>query len=68
MGSEGFSRFPNPYSLVGSDGFVPMSIIYIHIYIYIYDCDFGIGHLARGGSGYGHVAFSNSRVRGSGGI
>ena len=36
MGSEGFSRFPSPYSLVGSDGFVPMSIIYIHIHIYIY--------------------------------
>jgi len=27
VGSEGFSRFPSPQSLVGSDRFVPMSII-----------------------------------------
>jgi len=27
VGSEGFSRFPSPHSLVGSDGFVPMSIV-----------------------------------------
>ena len=27
MGSEGFFRFPSPHSLVGSDGFVPMSIV-----------------------------------------
>jgi len=27
MGSEGFSRFPSPHSLVGSDGFVPVSIV-----------------------------------------
>jgi len=27
VGSEGFSRFPNPHSFVGSDGYVPMSIV-----------------------------------------
>ena len=27
VGSEGFSRFPIPHSLVGLDGFVPMSIV-----------------------------------------
>jgi len=27
VGSEGFSRFPSPHSVVGSDGFVPMSIV-----------------------------------------
>jgi len=27
VGSEGFSRFPSPHSLAGSDGFVPMSIV-----------------------------------------
>ena len=27
MGSEGFSRFPSPHSLVGSDEFVPKSIV-----------------------------------------
>jgi len=27
VGSDGFSRFPSPHSRVGSDGFVPMSIV-----------------------------------------
>ena len=27
MGLEGFSRFPSLHSLVGSDGFVPKSIV-----------------------------------------
>ena len=27
VGSKGFSRFLSPHSLVGSDGFVPMSIV-----------------------------------------
>jgi len=28
VGSEGFSPFPSPHSLVGSDGFVPMLIVH----------------------------------------
>ena len=28
MGSEGFSRFPSPHSHVGSDEFVPKSIVF----------------------------------------
>ena len=39
MGSEGFSRFLSPHSLVGSDGFVPMSIVLTVTHTHIQEFD-----------------------------
>ena len=46
MGSQGFSRFPSPHSLVSSDGFVPMLIVPT-VLLYFSNRDVDIGDLVQ---------------------